>query len=561
MNPRVYSYIRFSDAKQAIGASSERQAAYATKWAKDHSLTLDDELSMRDEGLSAFHQRHVKKGALGVFLRAVEEGKVSPKSVLIVEGLDRLSRADPIDAQAQLTQIINAGISVVTAEDDKTYSRATLKANPFDLIHSLLKMIRANEESETKSRRVRDALRRQCQDWISGKRRGLIRFGNTPGWLHVVDGKWELIHERAAAVKAAVDLYRRGKGASTIAMTLHERGLSVSNGEPNSGHIVRMLSQRALIGEKRIELDGETFVLGNYYPMVISAAVFDDLQQIAASRSRVVGIKGAIPPVLTGTGVTMCGYCGASMKSQNMQNKMREDGTLSDGHRRLQCVRVNSGGGCEVKGSCSAGPIERALMNYCSDLVNMESLYGGDRSALPRSELAAAQARLAKIEKGLERLTEAMMESDTPVAMFAGKARELEAERDAVHAQIKTAEAALTQVTRTDLSGADKRWRKLTAGVTRLDYDARMQARQLVADTFERIIVYHKGVVPAESAKGTIDVVLLAKGGVARMLRIDPAGGWLASEDADTAIDAFPVAPAPAAAARRPARRTKAVAA
>jgi hypothetical protein len=35
--------------------------------------------------------------------------------VLIVEAFDRLSRASALDAQAELTQIINAGITVVTA--------------------------------------------------------------------------------------------------------------------------------------------------------------------------------------------------------------------------------------------------------------------------------------------------------------------------------------------------------------------------------------------------------------------------------------------------------------
>ncbi|MNY53594.1 hypothetical protein D3C86_1893610 [compost metagenome] len=73
-----------------------------------------------------------------------------------------------------------------------------------------------------------------------------------------------------------------------------------------------------------------------------------------------------------------------------MANKRRADGTLADGHRRLQCVRVNSGDGCVVKGSCSAAPIERALMRYCSDLVNLRSLYSGDREALPRGEMMAA---------------------------------------------------------------------------------------------------------------------------------------------------------------------------
>lgn len=542
MKARVYSYIRFSDAKQAAGASVDRQSAYAAKWAAEHGLLLDDELSMRDEGLSAFHQRHVKKGALGVFLRAVEDGKVPPHSVLIVEGLDRLSRADPIDAQAQLTSIITAGISVVTAEDNRVYNRANLKANPFDLIHSLLKMIRANEESETKSRRVRDALRRQCQDWISGKSRRLIRFGNTPGWLRAVGGKWELIPERAGAVLLAIDMFQKGLGAGYIANHLSAAGLSVSNGEPNSGHIVRMLTQRALMGEKRIELDGETFILEGYFPALLDAEAFEELRLLAESRGSRTrrGVKGAIPSLLTGMGITFCGYCGSPLKSQTAANKMRPDGTLDDCQRRLQCVRVNTGGGCVVKGSCSSAPVERALMRYCSIWENLERLYGPDRSAAPHSALLAARLNLEKIDKALQRITDALMESDAPSSTFTKKARELEEDRARTLEQIKAAEVAIAETTRTGTSpGADTLWRALIEGVERLDYEQRMRARQLVTDTFERIEIYHHGIVPGDTPKGMIDVMLLAKGGVERLLRIDRKGAWEGEDNIFNVVEEF----------------------
>ncbi len=126
--------MRFSDPRQASGHSSERQMAYAAQWAAEHGLLLDETLSLRDEGLSAYHQRQIKSGALGVFLVAIEQGRIPTGSVLVVEGLDRLSRAEPIQAQAQLTQIVNACITVVTASDGKKYSREHLKANPMDLV-------------------------------------------------------------------------------------------------------------------------------------------------------------------------------------------------------------------------------------------------------------------------------------------------------------------------------------------------------------------------------------------------------------------------------------------
>jgi DNA invertase Pin-like site-specific DNA recombinase len=535
MSAKVYSYLRFSDAKQASGASSDRQRAYAAKWAQDHGLVLDEDLSMQDEGLSAFHQRHVKKGALGVFLKAIEDGKVPADSVLVVEGLDRLSRAEPIQAQAQLTSIITAGIAVVTASDGKIYSRERLKANPMDLVYSLLVMIRAHEESDTKSKRVRDAIRRQCEGWSNGSYRGLIRYGKTPGWLRVAEGRWELIPERAEAVRAAVDMFRRGLGTGQIARELHAAGLSMTEAMPSSGHIVRLLASPALYGDKTLDLDGQQYLLQGYYPPVLPRADWDALQELANTRSR-KHVRGEIPPILTGLGVAVCGYCGGPMKSQTMSGKRRPDGTLLDSYRRLQCVRVNHGDGCAVKGSCSAAPIERALMAYCSDIVNLQSLYVGDPAALPRVELAAAKARLADIDAKLERVMDALLESaDQAPATFTRRARELEIEQRAVDDQVKAAERALAEVTRANVDGAELRWQSLAEGVNALDYEARMQARQLVADTFLQIVVYHSGIRPGARPGRSIDLVLIAKGGLSRLLSIQADGTVAAAEESTAA--------------------------
>jgi hypothetical protein len=79
-NPKVYSYLRFSDPKQAAGSSADRQTAYAQRWAADRGMVLDEALSLRDEGLSAYHQRHITQGALGAFLRAVDAKLIAPGS-------------------------------------------------------------------------------------------------------------------------------------------------------------------------------------------------------------------------------------------------------------------------------------------------------------------------------------------------------------------------------------------------------------------------------------------------------------------------------------------------
>ncbi len=53
---------------------------------------MDTELTLHDKGISAFKGLNVEQGALGEFLKAVEEGKVNKGSYLLVESLDRLSR-------------------------------------------------------------------------------------------------------------------------------------------------------------------------------------------------------------------------------------------------------------------------------------------------------------------------------------------------------------------------------------------------------------------------------------------------------------------------------------
>ncbi|MFA8449051.1 hypothetical protein ACEPTQ_24325, partial [Ralstonia wenshanensis] len=74
-------------------------------------------------------------------------------------------------------------------------------------------------------------------------------------------------------------------------------------------------------------------------------------------------------------------------------------------------------------------------------------------------------------------------------------------------------------------------WRELVNGVEQLDYDARMLARQLVADTFSRIVIYQSGFRPDVEAD-SIGLLLVARRGSTRLLHIDrKTGDWRAAEE------------------------------
>jgi hypothetical protein len=98
--PRAYSYIRFSTPEQAKGHSLQRQTEAARAWAVANDVTLDDELTFRDRGVSGFTGANLETGALGVFLERVRDGTISRGSWLLVENLDRISRQSSLSAAA-----------------------------------------------------------------------------------------------------------------------------------------------------------------------------------------------------------------------------------------------------------------------------------------------------------------------------------------------------------------------------------------------------------------------------------------------------------------------------
>jgi DNA invertase Pin-like site-specific DNA recombinase len=129
----------------------------AEKYATDHGMILDQTLSFRDLGVSAFRGENAREGALRAFPEAIEHNLVPPGSVLLIESLDRLSRDRILPAQSLFLRILEAGVTVVTLGDQRIYSFESLNLNPLDLIVSLVSMMRAFDESDTKSRRIRAA--------------------------------------------------------------------------------------------------------------------------------------------------------------------------------------------------------------------------------------------------------------------------------------------------------------------------------------------------------------------------------------------------------------------
>jgi hypothetical protein len=326
--PRAYSYIRFSSPEQEKGDSLRRQIQLSEAYTKKHGLILDDTLKLTDRGLSAYKGVHRAKGALGEFLNLIEEGKIAPGSVLIVENLDRLSREQILDALNQFTSIIRAGIKIVTLQDGMEYDRESINQNWAQLIISITYMARAHEESETKSKRLSSVWENKRNKANNGDKKITAR---APAWLKLSKDrtKFILIPE---AVKTLELIFRKklaGKGVGTIAIELNDdpnawkpdkTGPKKTGGWRGS-YINKILRNRAVIGEFQPHklVDGKRQPVGDPIPDYFPPAIDKDLFYQVQAQLKANAAKNGNAGGKTGKGsnlfthVVKCGLCGYPM--------------------------------------------------------------------------------------------------------------------------------------------------------------------------------------------------------------------------------------------------------
>jgi DNA invertase Pin-like site-specific DNA recombinase len=348
--PKAYSYLRFSTPEQAQGDSFRRQTEAARAYALRHGLDLDEKLTFQDLGVSAFRGGNLEVGKLGVFLEAVRAGLVQPGSYLLVENLDRISRDKARRALRVLEDICDAGITLVTLNDGREYTRENLDSDPTSLILSILTFMRANEESETKARRLRSA-------WEAKRSKALDRplTAKCPAWL-VLDkeaGRFEVIEDRAAIVRRVYAMTLQGYGQHAIAETLNKEGVPAFKGSHwHRSYIVKLLGNPSVIGtlvphvlefsEDRKKTRKPLDPVPGYYPAVVDE---DSYQRVQAMRMGTISplrgrhAKGQVLNIFGG--LARCPACGSTMTRVYKGKR--------GGRPYLVCTKAKAGAGCVYK--------------------------------------------------------------------------------------------------------------------------------------------------------------------------------------------------------------------
>ena len=396
--PKAYSYIRFSSAEQARGDSLRRQTEAALAYAKQHNLDLDESLTFRDLGVSAFRGRHAVEGALAAFIKAVDNGKVEPGSYLLVENLDRLSRDRIMPALNRFHSILEKGVQIVTLTDGRVYDSDSLN-DLTGLLLPLVNMARANEESELKSKRLRAAWKQKKARTADGE----VLTARVPAWLLVRDGNLEVDKKRAKVVQRIFDMASQGHGKAAITRQLNVEGMATF-GKADGWHpsyIQKILRNPAVIGRyqphkitydegRRVRVPEGDPVEG-YYPAIVEPSLFYRVKHSKAGPSG----KGNNLQRNLLSGIVFCARCGGRMHYVNK----------GGGWQYLACDNARRKRTCDAL----SVPYFATFSTVLAHLDEFRSYDSDGTAARDRDrEIDALTGEIAEVEEVIDRLVDAL---------------------------------------------------------------------------------------------------------------------------------------------------------
>lgn len=478
--PKLYSYVRWSSSKQEAGTSLDRQRKVAIELASQHGLELVEYL---DSGISAYKGNNAKDGALADFIAAVKDGVISKDSWLCVENYDRLSRSSTRTAMALFNQIIDLGITIITPRE--IVSAEILETQPFLLMMIMVDFIRANEESNIKSRRTianAMAIISRHKKGIHGQNGfplAIKSTGSNMWWSDCSDGTVKPHEVYYAIAKGVVEMLLSGHSSYEITLYLNKEKIPLPRGKKGSwtvNSIYKFSRSRALLGEKTVTLDGVEYELDNYYPKLCSEEEFAKIQLLREARSRPKRAEDSFS-IASGINITKCGHCGRAMSAH-----LDKKGT----HR--ESLRFTCSSGVANDPSCRGWSfdyyiIEDTLIRLCLDKLAVTSSMPDRTKQI--DFIGIKEQELKDVSARIERGADLLLLGKAPQA-FMVKLKELEESQSKLKSDIE--ELRKAQVDLSPVNVYAKDWQGVDPKV--LDYKQtkyREEIQALVKNTFLRI--------------------------------------------------------------------------
>lgn len=129
MTRKTYGYCRVSSGKQLDGNGMSRQQKMLLKYIHNYKdtknlgyqLSIDDFSWILQPGQSAFKGYNLEEGVLAEFIKEAIAGK-HKNSCLLIENIDRFSRATPAKSALNFLAVTNAGVHVHEVEAGEVFT-------------------------------------------------------------------------------------------------------------------------------------------------------------------------------------------------------------------------------------------------------------------------------------------------------------------------------------------------------------------------------------------------------------------------------------------------------
>lgn len=505
-------YARFSSADQVKGHSIDRQIDNTRLVCEARNLTINPSLIFTEKGKSAFTGANRRKGTLLRNLEDEIEAGAHRGRTLVVEHLDRISRQGWKEVFGFLGTCNEGGVNVATWDGSRLYP-AGQEPNMGEVIEIIVKSSSAQEQSDTKSWRIKKSFREKREDAEAGKSKRIA--SRPPSWIRrLPDGAgYELMDKpednRAAVVREAHRLAQAGHGTAMIAKIFNEKNVptwrdgtkrkdgTIRAGSWHESYIGRMLTMRTAIGEYTSTNHG-TRILG-YYPHVITVEEYNRTQAARAKRA-VPSARGRRGTAQTNVlqGIARCSHCGGAMNYKpgvRVGDRVKDrPGVAAIPRNYLKCVNtVRRVTDAEGKRRCSNGKgiryerLESAVLDQIMTIALDNDRYNV-------TEISATRTAVAETERELEHQKEQLANVKANLKIkqsltLIDMADELVAQIAETTSKAMALSKALTREDGAQPSSAFLARIKATrVAMSDPDHDTRRDARTMVHDSLKEVV-------------------------------------------------------------------------
>lgn len=444
---RAAIYARFSDDKQNDRSIEDQVALCKAKAARDGYKVVG---TFFDRARSAA-SIHGRPGVQEMLAQA----KRGAFDVLIVEELDRLSRSQS-DLASIYDRLTFVGIDILTLHEGGRTDQVRVGIR--GIVGALFLTDLAHKVRRGAAGNIRE-----------GKHAGGLAYGYnvTPG----KPGMWTVNEPQAAIIRRIFSEYLAGQRTPAIARRLNADGIKPPRGRywqpgaltgSNNRHNgilgneiycgrlvwnrVRMIKDPET-GKRvsRANPESEWQRCAVPHLMIVTPDVFDQAAAIRAERRKSAPALRRKPKALL-SGLLKCGTCGGGMSIKGDDR----------GGTRIICTTFHNAKACTNNRTYYQHAIEQTVLSGLRQhLIDPRAIkhflktYHDERKRLAGNAanvLPHLERKLGEVTRKLGRLTDAMLDSDAPVANFTGRIAALEKQRTEIETELASLSAPVKVV-------------------------------------------------------------------------------------------------------------------